>query len=930
MTRDRKEAKDGGTLTKITFLTLISLSGGQALAQQTTADSSAESPAKLATSAPADTLTVTESTPAPLPPKSGINAGASRKDIERRNASHLSDIVDQISGTSMNSLYARPDVSIGIQGVAGFGRVSQQLEGVSQNFTAFTKDIGQTGSIYVEPLFLQSIDVSRGVNTSTSTLGSLGGSVNFRYLDMDDVLRPGKNLGGLVRGSTGFSQYGNGQEPSGAAFLAGRDENWDVLLGVSRSKNDAYRIGSHFNQGAMLNGFHATNMQFSDDQNNTYYSAENCRYGSINGISGGYQDGLSNCMLTPQRLQWLQQAAKSGALKSTERKADSQMLRLRHFFNDEATQSLELFASASHSRYESDQQPNVKALNDGTEAEWGSSPWSVKNDLDSRMLSLKYQAAFTDLFNPSVQIYHEQQRRKQGWLGSAGSYAYNQDMHYNVDNKSNGIKLANSSHFSLPVVGDWRLDSGVEYRSEKKKVDAFTEEDALHKQYLSWGYDYPIPKWDNDSRTTTKSLALALSTDDNGPLQISAGVGYQRVDMTIYDPHYRSGNTSKAGTIASFGTLIDGYVGQGYDYNQAYDLAFQDLSTQTNDLKIDPEEGTTRWVTDNQKQHYNLKSGNLAVQYTLADTGLTPYASLGYSERAPTSSEMYVSGVWMRQAFLVNPDLKPEKNLSLQLGVNYHRPALFIAADEFTAGVGFYRNRIKNYIGYGPLWMRDDVIGESGGSTGQSVGNVNNLNAVIRQGFEFNLAYKQPLFYIRSNLTVPLRHDNKMCSANSPSGSYYHQSYNEAGDTIYTQGGDNGGSQCYSGWNWMETSLIEPVRGSITAAITPYHGKLELGTTLQYRGKQRASYWYVKDAQAGPYAEQNSQLPLPDGDGWLTANLWPKTIKVDLFANYQATEDLKLGVYLANLTDQMDGTPTSMGYNFYPGRTLTANMEYRF
>lgn len=30
------------------------------------------------------------------------------------------------------------------------------------------------------------------------------------------------------------------------------------------------------------------------------------------------------------------------------------------------------------------------------------------------------------------------------------------------------------------------------------------------------------------------------------------------------------------------------------------------------------------------------------------------------------------------------------------------------------------------------------------------------------------------------------------------------------------------------------------------------------------------------------------------------------------------------------LCDEMDAAPTSLGYNFYPGRTITANMEYRF
>lgn len=226
-------------------------------------------------------------------------------------------------------------------------------------------------------------------------------------------------------------------------------------------------------------------------------------------------------------------------------------------------------------------------------------------------------------------------------------------------------------------------------------------------------------------------------------------------------------------------------------------------------------------------------------------------------------------------------------------------------------------------------WVRDDLILNGGGSYGLAVGNVNNLNAVIRQGFEFNLAYHQPLFYIRTNLTLPLRHDNQMCSWTSPSGDYYVSSTNSTGNTVYTRGTGNGAKECYSGWTWMQTSLVEPIKGSITAAITPYHGKLELGATLLYRGKQRAAYWYVKDVQNGN-DQSTSNESLPDHDAWLTANLWPRTIKIDLFANYQVNDDLKLGVYLANLTNQLDGTPTSMGYNFYPGRTLTANLEYRF
>ncbi len=924
--RNTTRAEVTSKLARLSLAIMLVLGSGHASAEQSATEAE-QSPAQAAAqNAASETLTVTESAPPSPPPPRNDKTGASKEDVERRGASHLSDVIDQVSGTSMNSLYARPEVSVGVQGVAGHGRVTQQLEGVTQNFHAFTSDIGQTGSIFVEPQFLQSIDVSRGGNTSTGSLGSLGSSVDFRYLDLDDVLRPGQRLGGMLRGSTGFSQYGNGQKPSGALFLAGRDESWEVMLGASDSKNDAYKIGSHFNEGAMLNEFHATNLKFANGQQE-FNTLDNCAYNVV-GITSGTRDGLTNCQMTPQQLDWLQQAAKSGELKGTERKADSQLLRLRHYFNDTYTQSLELFATASHADYKTDLQPYVRSSADNSAvARWNAQLWSVGTTLDNRVASLKYNAAFSELINPQVQLYHEQQERKQNWIGIPASYAPDKALHYFVKNESTGLKLGNSSHFSFPVLGDWRLDAGVEMRRAEKTVDSLSEEDYRKIELDQQGIEYTAQKWDTDSRNTSHSIALNLSTEGDSPWQFSIGGGLQRVKMDIISPRYMSGNISQEGSLYTYAYLRDLYRSQGYSSSEARTMARADSARYSEAFKIDSAGGNTRFITDDQKHHFTLKSGNIGAQYTLPDTGFSTYASLGYSERAPTSNEMYTSGAWMRQLFVANPDLKPEENLSLQLGVNYNRAALLSESDEMNLGFGFYRNRIRNYIGYGPMWMQNDAITGDKGAQYGAVGNVNNLEAVIRQGFELNLAYRQPLFYIRSNLTLPLRHDNKMCSVKSPSGNSYYETSDADGNTVYTRTG-SGGSQCYSGWNWMETSLIEPIRGSVTAALTPYSGKLEMGATLHYRGKQRAAYWYVKDAQNS--INNESQNELPDGDGWLEVSLWPRTIKVDLFTNYHFSDQFKVGVYLANLTDEFDGTPTSSGYNFYPGRTLTANLEYRF
>lgn len=880
-----------------------------------------------------DTVTVT-GTAEEQEKKIGNTTGASKEDVERRGASHMSDLIDQISGTSVNSLYARPEISVGVQGIAGHGRVSQSLEGITQNFHAFTKDIGQTGSIFVDPQFLKSIDVTRGVNTSTGSLGSLGGSVDFKYLDLDDILLPGRSFGGMIRGSTGFSKYKNGQKPSGSFFLGGRNERWDIMVGAADSENDAYKIGSHFNDGEMLKYFHASSLNFFDGVNDPTNNFQGgCRYNYVSGISGGGRDGLRNCQLSPERLNQLKQAAKSGALTGTEKKSDSQMLRLRHYLNDEYNQSLEFFATSSRARYQTDQEPNISlpSLSGESEAIWGERPWSIGTEMKNQVVSLKYKSSFSETINPEVQIYHERQKRDQRWIGIPGSYAVGEDLHYFVDSKSNGLKISNASHISIPLLGPLRMDAGLEFRRAKKDVDNFSEEDYLKQLRASQGIDYTAQEWDVNSRNTTQGITLNLRTENDGAWQANAGIGWQRVKMDVLSPSFITGNISKEGSHQNARALTAFYRSQGYSFAEAQRIAKTASAELLKNFKIDPNSGYNRFIFDDQEHRFNLKSANFGLQYTTAGTGLTSYASLGYSERAPTSNEIYTSGAWNRQLFVANPDLKPEKNTSLQVGINYQRAALITSSDELSFGLGYYRNRIRNYIGYGPIWMENDAISNGIGQAGGAVANVNNTEAVIRQGFELNLAYRQPLFYVRGNLTIPLRHNNKMCSWQSPSGNSYYVTTDAKGNTVFSRT-EKGKNQCYSGWNWMETSLIEPLRGSLTTALTPYGGKMEVGSTLHFRGKQRASYYYVENYQSSgiTHPGNHSSAALPNGNGWIDAYLWPKTLKVDLFFNYRFNDQLKVGVYLANITNEFDGTPTSLGYNFYPGRTFTANLEYRF
>ena len=879
-----------------------------------------------------DTVTVT-GTAEEQEKKIGNTTGASKEDVERRGASHMSDLIDQISGTSVNSLYARPEISVGVQGIAGHGRVSQSLEGINQNFHAFTRDIGQTGSIFIDPQFLKSVDVTRAGSTGTGALGSLGASVNFQYLDLEDILLPGKDFGGMVRGSTGFSKYGNGQKPSGSFFLGGRSERWEAMVGASHSKNDFYKIGDNISNDELMHGIHGRNLWFYHGADSSIYDINQhgpCRY-----RAHGYV-GMSNCGLTTDQAKWLKQAAKN-PLKGTQKETDSQMLRLRHYFNDDHDQSLELFVFSSKAKYETDQQPaiwvpvNEKSTKDNWwvdgEASWHDYPWSVRTQLRNQVASLKWKGSFSEIFNPEVQIFHERQDRKQNWTGASDGFGAHQPMHYFTDIGSTGIKLSNTSHLDAGYLGPLRLDMGAEYRHARKRVDSQTESEYYAEYLRSTGRDIDIMRFDPDSRTDTLGLALSLSTEGPGPWQASAGIGFQRVWLDVLSPVFTEGNISQEGVVYGTSYWRNYYRGLGYSGNELRELAAAATAESGAKIKTDPQYGNLRTVRGRRNHQWDLKSANVGVSYSPPGTGLTFYTQAGYSERAPTSNEMYMHGQIYRASFYANPYLKPEENLSFQLGFNYQKKNWLNDNDRFSMGVNFYRNRVRNQINWGPLL----VEGEAWSGVGHGQGSVNNLNDFIRQGVELNLAYKQPLFYVRSNLTLPIRHNNKACSWQVPSGRAYLTGTTADGGNSYTDIG-KGERLCYSSWNWMEVGVVEPIRGSLTAALTPYQGRLEIGGTVHFRGKQRSAYWYDKNVQNVYHLKQQAgqTQPIPDRSQFVDTYIWPRVVKFDLFINYQFSDRLKAGIYLANVTNKMEATPTTWGYNFYPGRTLTANMEYRF
>ena len=217
----------------------------------------------------------------------------SAEQIERFGREDLNGIMRSVPGTFTRENVQQPGVAVNIRGFEGSGRVNSMIDGVRQNFR-FTGHEA-SGFTYVDPNFLAGVDVARGA-VSTMGGGSLAGSVNFRTIGVDDVVRDGQRFGMLGRISAGS----NGQGFS--SMIAGGMKEGSVGLTAALSgrnfddfKNGDGNIVANTGQ-ELISGLFKADFGIGEDQKlslggilyhndfaaNSYYQTVNNRTATIN------------------------------------------------------------------------------------------------------------------------------------------------------------------------------------------------------------------------------------------------------------------------------------------------------------------------------------------------------------------------------------------------------------------------------------------------------------------------------------------------------------------------------------------------------------------------------------------------------------------------------------------------------------------------
>ena len=176
----------------------------------------------------------------------------------------IENVLRSIPGVSTVDSTNNPGIAINIRGFEGSGRVNMSIDGVRQNFR-FTGHDAQ-GFVYVDPLLLAGIDIQRGAVSTAGGAGALAGSADMRTLDVDDILKPGRDYGSLSSvtwgsNGVGFSEMGSGAIRSGAISVVGA---------ISKHDQDDYDNGNGqrvpFTDQDLLSGLAKVHVQLDRDQ----------------------------------------------------------------------------------------------------------------------------------------------------------------------------------------------------------------------------------------------------------------------------------------------------------------------------------------------------------------------------------------------------------------------------------------------------------------------------------------------------------------------------------------------------------------------------------------------------------------------------------------------------------------------------------------
>ena len=193
-----------------------------------------------------------------------------RETLERRNPANMKDVFAGETGVSVGGGIPLSQ-KVYVNGVEETN-LAVSIDGARQNNKVFHHN----GTTVIDPALLKQARVDPGVAPADAGPGALGGSIVYETVDVDDVLAPGRSLGGFAT----MSFDTNGETFTNSTSAYGRSGGFEVLGFVKRADGGDYEGGDgttvHGTSAKMLSGLAKTGYE-SASGHRVEFSAEQVR-----------------------------------------------------------------------------------------------------------------------------------------------------------------------------------------------------------------------------------------------------------------------------------------------------------------------------------------------------------------------------------------------------------------------------------------------------------------------------------------------------------------------------------------------------------------------------------------------------------------------------------------------------------------------------
>ncbi|MEI2417009.1 TonB-dependent hemoglobin/transferrin/lactoferrin family receptor [Orrella sp. JC864] len=839
-----------------------------------------------------------------------------REQMDRTPARHAAELIQDTPGVASAVNRLNPGLSVNIRGMQDFGRVNMMIDGMRQNFVQ-AGHMQRNGEMYVDSELLSDVVIERGPRTSVHGAGAIGGSVNFRTLDFDDIIPAGRDMGFRLRANTGSNGVNFLGSAAGAARVGDRLE---LLAAYSHRSFGDYRIGTRGDNRNVVRDEQGelaffNDVKFASQRQNSNLFKARWNLGAGQSLQLGYVGTRVDYENTTDRQNAAQEGGSAWRRLGTSR-AQSQGYtldyRLQPPGNDLVDLNLKLYTVETTNRnYNDPVYPRSLSIGFGSLTD----PGQIRQWVD-------------DVWSRG------QCERDEIAASVASSCSYGLGTDHRVRTRTYGLQLDNTSRFAVGSASILSANYGAEYFTDRADSTVRMDHKGRHiATYNPYGQGQSL---NPTGRRNMGSLFLNM-TLENEVYTLSAGLRYDRYwlkgDTQVRGTHneyesryerFLSYHCSRANTARHAEACAAGREG-GEAAARAWADAHSARPTDRYDTFFQYE---PRWVqrrgvydrTVDRSDGKLLPSLAAAVRPT---SWLELYANWGKSWRPPAINESLMVGAHPGDDYSFmhpNPDADPETTTSWEIGANTIFQDVLARGDRFMAKLSYFDTRAHNYL----FSSLENTLPGTNTNVPFGFGNVafvNNRHVTRFRGIELEGHYDAGWIYAGAAYTHYVGGPNKFCQDLyfAGAGSSIYDRPNE--DGTYPRPHQEAVAAGYDSWEaWANDQVVcrntvfnsviaKPVdKASAVLGVRLFERKLDTGVRFTYSG----SGWYNRDTGGA--------------QTWFRYTTW------DWYASYQATENVKLMASVENLTNRMylDGYSDVLARTYAPGRTVQVGMEVHF